>query len=108
MLHLGQIVEEGPADALVANPRHPYTRLLVSSLPEVGVRYAEKELTGIPGRPPSLLDPPTGCRFRSHCPLATARCEQEPPWVEEDGRGVACWEAAPVSVQAEPLAGKAR
>ncbi len=57
-------------------PRHPYTRLLVSSLPEVGVRYAEKKLTGIPGRPPPLLEPPTGCRFRDRCPLATARCER--------------------------------
>ena len=54
-------------------PRHPYTRLLISSLPEVGVRYADKRLTGIPGSPPALLDPPVGCRFRARCPLADAQ-----------------------------------
>jgi len=110
VMYAGKLAEKAPADEIVSNPRHPYTRLLVSSLPEVGVRYEEKELTGIPGRPPSLLDPPTGCRFRSRCPLATARCEQEPPWVEQNGRGIACWEAkpAPVPAPAEPLVGNAR
>src|SRR5215467_2133380 len=78
VMYAGKLAEKAPADEIVSNPRHPYTRLLVSSLPEVGVRYAEKELTGIPGRPPSLLEPPGGCRFRDRCPLATARCEQEP------------------------------
>ena len=51
-----------------------------SSLPEVGVRFAEKRLHGIPGRPPSLLDPPTGCRFRARCPLAFEHCGEEPPF----------------------------
>ena len=78
-----------PASTVTDTPR-----LLVSSLPEVGVRYAERRLRGIPGRPPSLLNPPSGCRFRDRCPLATARCTQEPPWIEENGRGIACWEAA--------------
>src|SRR5215475_10811042 len=108
VMYAGKLAEKAPAEEIVSNPRHPYTRLLVSSLPEVGVRYAEKELTGIPGRPPSLLDPPTGCRFRNRCPLATARCEQEPPWVEEDGRGIACWEATTARAPAEPLVGRAR
>ena len=54
--------------------------MLLSSLPEVGVRYAEKRLSGIPGRPPSLLDPPTGCRFRDRCPLAFEKCGEEPPF----------------------------
>jgi peptide/nickel transport system ATP-binding protein len=104
VMYAGKLAEKAPAEEIVSNPQHPYTRLLVSSLPEVGVRYKEKELSGIPGRPPSLLDPPSGCRFRDRCPLATARCAQEPPWVEQDGRGIACWEAASVSAQQPPLA----
>jgi peptide/nickel transport system ATP-binding protein len=68
--------------------------MLVSSLPEVGVRYADKKLAGIPGSPPSLLNPPTGCRFRARCPLAFARCVEEPPFVEVDtDHSVACWKA---------------
>ncbi len=93
VMYAGKLAEKAPADEIVSRARHPYTRLLVSSLPEVGVRYAEKQLRGIPGRPPSLLDPPVGCRFRDRCPLASDRCTQEPPWIEENGRGVACWEA---------------
>jgi peptide/nickel transport system ATP-binding protein len=104
VMYAGKLAEKGPAEKIVSNPRHPYTRLLVSSLPEVGVRYAEKHLAGIPGRPPSLLEPPAGCRFRDRCPLATARCEQEPPWVEQDGRGIACWEAAASPAGALPVA----
>lgn len=104
VMYAGKLAEKAPADEIVSNPRHPYTRLLVSSLPEVGVRYAEKQLVGIPGRPPSLLDPPSGCRFRDGCPLATARCAQEPPWVERDGRGIACWEASAAPAAALPVA----
>ncbi len=104
VMYAGKLAEKAPADEIASNPQHPYTRLLVSSLPEVGVRYAEKELSGIPGRPPSLLDPPAGCRFRDRCPLATARCEQEPPWVEHNGRGIACWEAAASPAEALPVA----
>jgi len=68
--------------------------MLISSLPEVGIRYANKKLTGIPGSPPSLLSPPTGCRFRARCPLAFDRCAEEPPF-EKIARDhwVACWKA---------------
>ena len=108
VMYAGKLAEKAPADEIVSAPRHPYTRLLVSSLPEVGVRFAEKQLCGIPGRPPSLLEPPTGCRFRDRCPLASDRCLQEPPWVEEDGRGIACWEASAVTPAAVPVAAEAR
>ena len=94
VMYAGKLAEKAPAETIVHAPRHPYTKLLLSSLPEVGVRYAEKKLNGIPGRPPSLLSPPTGCRFRDRCPLASAKCAQEPPFVElEPGHHVACWEA---------------
>jgi len=94
VMYAGKLAEKAPAEEIVSAPCHPYTRMLISSLPEVGVRYAEKELSGIAGRPPSLLDPPTGCRFRDRCPLATDRCAEEPPFVRLDERhAVACWHA---------------
>jgi peptide/nickel transport system ATP-binding protein len=67
--------------------------MLIGSLPEVGVRFVERRLAGIAGRPPSLLDPPAGCRFRERCPLATARCAVDPAYRPvADGHLVACWE----------------
>jgi peptide/nickel transport system ATP-binding protein len=95
VMYAGKLVEKGSAAEITEDPRHPYTRLLIASLPEVGVRYEERRLTGIAGRPPSLLRPPTGCRFRARCPLASAECAEEPPFVElAPGRHVACWKAA--------------
>jgi peptide/nickel transport system ATP-binding protein len=92
IMYAGKLVEKGPADELISSPLHPYTKLLLGSLPEVGVRYEEQRLTGIPGRPPSLLDPPQGCRFRTRCPLAFEKCVEEPPFVEvAPGRQAACW-----------------
>ena len=68
------------------------TRLLISSLPEVGVTYAGKRLTGIAGTPPALLGPPEGCRFRERCPFAFEKCLEEPPFIEvEPEHFVACW-----------------
>jgi peptide/nickel transport system ATP-binding protein len=93
IMYAGKLAEKGPTDVIMSRPRHPYTRLLISSLPEIGVRFEEQRLTGIPGTPPPLLNPPTGCRFRDRCPIAIARCaEEEPPFVEiEPGHSVACW-----------------
>ena len=96
VMYAGKLAEKAPAHTIVDAPRHPYTEMLLASLPEVGVRYAEKKLAGIPGRPPSLLNPPTGCRFRDRCPLATAKCAEEPPFIQiEDGHQVACWQVPP-------------
>ncbi|MCC5580750.1 ABC transporter ATP-binding protein [Microtetraspora sp. AC03309] len=95
VMYAGRLAEKAPADVIVTEPRHPYTRLLISSLPEVGVRQADKRLSGIPGSPPSLLDPPEGCRFRDRCPLAFDRCAEQPPFAEvAPGHSVACWKAA--------------
>ncbi len=95
IMYAGKLAEKAPADTVVGAPVHPYTRMLLSSLPEVGVRYAEKRLSGIPGRPPSLLEPPTGCRFRTRCPLAFEKCGEEPPFAEvAPGHAAACWKAA--------------
>ena len=92
VMYAGKLVEKGSAAEITDDPRHPYTKLLVGSLPEVGVRFAEKRLTGIAGRPPSLLNPPSGCRFRDRCPLAYEKCAEEPPFVKiAPGRFAACW-----------------
>ena len=94
IMYAGKLAEKAPTSTIIQQPRHPYTQMLVSSLPEVGVRYADKKLAGIPGSPPSLLNPPAGCRFRARCPLAFARCIEEPPFVEVDtDHSVACWKA---------------
>ncbi len=95
VMYAGRLAEKAPADTIIEAPLHPYTRLLISSLPEVGIRYEEQKLTGIPGMPPTLLEPPTGCRFRDRCPLASAKCAEQPPFRQvRPGHEVACWEAA--------------
>jgi peptide/nickel transport system ATP-binding protein len=94
VMYAGRLAEKAPADTIVTAPRHPYTKLLISSLPEVGARYGDRRLEGIPGSPPSLIDPPPGCHFRHRCPVASAECEQTPPFVEvAPGHAVACWKA---------------
>ncbi len=92
VMYAGHLAEKAAAEVIINNPRHPYTRLLISSLPEVGVTYAKKRLTGIAGTPPALLHPPTGCRFKERCPLAFEKCVEQPPFIEVDkGHFVACW-----------------
>jgi peptide/nickel transport system ATP-binding protein len=93
IMYAGKLAEKAATNVIINSPRHPYTKLLISSLPEIGVRYAERKLTGIPGTPPLLLDPPTGCRFRDRCPAAFDKCAEEPPFVEvEKDHFVACWQ----------------
>jgi peptide/nickel transport system ATP-binding protein len=95
IMYAGKLVEKGTAEQITSDPLHPYTKMLLGSLPEVGVRYSEQRLAGIPGRPPSLINPPSGCRFRERCPLAFAKCAEEPPFVEvQPGRFTACWKVA--------------
>jgi peptide/nickel transport system ATP-binding protein len=92
VMYAGRLAEKASSDVVISRPRHPYTQLLVSSLPEVGVRYENRRLSGIPGKPPSLLEPPAGCRFRDRCPLASPKCAEQPPFVDvEPGHRVACW-----------------
>jgi peptide/nickel transport system ATP-binding protein len=94
VMYAGKQAEKAPTDAIINTPRHPYTQALISSLPEVGVRYTDRRLAGIPGSPPPLLNPPSGCRFRDRCPLAFGKCVDEPPFVEvAPGHSVACWKA---------------
>jgi peptide/nickel transport system ATP-binding protein len=92
VMYAGKLAEKASTEVVINSPRHPYTKLLISSLPEIGVKYSEKRLTGIPGNPPMLLDPPVGCRFRDRCPVAFEKCVEEPPFIEVDkNHRVACW-----------------
>jgi peptide/nickel transport system ATP-binding protein len=94
IMYAGQLVEKASSDVIIHAPQHPYTKMLISTLPEVGVRYADKRRTGIPGGPPLLLNPPVGCRFRERCPRVFEKCLEKPPFVEtEKNHFVACWKA---------------
>ncbi|SFS79303.1 ABC transporter ATP-binding protein [Saccharopolyspora flava] len=94
VMHLGQFAEIGPADELYAHPQHPYTAALLASIPELapGAGRAEGRSAPLSGEPPSPLEPPTGCRFRTRCPKAEDRCEREQPVLREraPGHRVAC------------------
>jgi len=92
VMYAGQLAEKASTDTVIHAPRHPYTKLLISSLPDIGVRCSEQRLTGIPGKPPMLLDPPVGCRFSERCPVAFDKCSEVPPFVEiAPGHQIACW-----------------
>jgi peptide/nickel transport system ATP-binding protein len=92
VMYAGKLAEKASAETIIDAPLHPYTQLLISSLPEVGVTYERDRLSGIPGTPPGLLNPPQGCRFRDRCPLAIDKCLEEPPFVEvRPDHWAACW-----------------
>ena len=96
VMYAGKLVEKAPADERSRPARCTRTRSSCSRRCRRSASGTRSErLTGIPGRPPSLLDPPPGCRFRDRCPLAFEKCAEEPPFVEvEPGRYAACWKAA--------------
>jgi peptide/nickel transport system ATP-binding protein len=89
VMYAGKIVEIGPVRQMIEAPRHPYTRLLVDSLPGID---AKRALTGIPGLPPRLVDIPPGCSFAPRCPYAFDRCRRETPELQSivPGERVSC------------------
>lgn len=91
VLHLGQLCEIGPAEALYRSPLHPYTVALLASIPSLEPGRSRRSVT-VRGEPPSPVHPPSGCRFRTRCPRAADVCaEQRPPMRElAPGHGVAC------------------
>ncbi len=89
IMYAGKIVEEALTEILFNEPSHPYTRKLISSFPSI---LADKEIDFIPGNPPDLIDPPTGCNFHPRCEYAIEKCsKEEPPLVDEGGHRVACF-----------------
>ncbi|BAN90351.1 ABC transporter ATP-binding protein [Aeropyrum camini SY1 = JCM 12091] len=93
VMYLGKIVEFGEAEEVFEKPLHPYTRVLLESIPVPDPELARRRSRiRIRGEPPSPINPPSGCRFRTRCPLAVDKCLEEPPLEEvEKGHWVACW-----------------
>ncbi len=90
IVYAGRLVEEADTPTLFRGARHPYTQHLVASLPKIGDTTRRASL---PGRPPSLADPPSGCRFHPRCPLAMEVCSKEVPALTTIGprHRVACF-----------------
>ena len=91
VLYAGHLVEEGPTEEVIQRPKHPYTQLLLSAVPDPRAALDLADTTDV-GEPPKVIEPGEGCRFRSRCPYAIARCEAETPRLRELGKGrlVAC------------------
>jgi peptide/nickel transport system ATP-binding protein len=90
IMYAGKIVEVGPVKDIFERPLHPYTQLLIASIPRVGEK---RRLAGIPGLPPDLRNPPPGCMFHPRCPLRIqGRCERAEPALRQvsNERKVAC------------------
>jgi peptide/nickel transport system ATP-binding protein len=92
VMYAGQLVETGPAESVVRSPAHPYTQLLIDSSPEPSRRLRGAE-TVARGEPPSMLAPPSGCRFHVRCPHAMAICTTSvpPPVKVADDHIARCW-----------------
>jgi oligopeptide/dipeptide ABC transporter ATP-binding protein len=105
VMHLGQLCELGPAEALYRSPRHPYTVDLLASVPSLDPnRPPATERAVASGEPPSPMAPPSGCRFRTRCPRAQELCAAERPLLRELGPGhlVACHFPEPVGETSPP------
>ena len=101
VMYLGKLVEVGPAEALYRQPLHPYTVALLASIPSPDPEAPREPVAGmIRGEPPSPIDPPSGCRFRTRCPRAQDVCAAEEPPMRRlaDGHFAACH--FPVTVDA--------
>ncbi|MBF6605194.1 MAG: ABC transporter ATP-binding protein [Chloroflexi bacterium] len=90
IMYAGRLAEQGSAEQVYRNPKHPYTQALLHAFPNI--RADRAFVAGIPGHPPDLIEPPSGCPFADRCPLAIERCRVEAPLLRPMAAGhtVAC------------------
>lgn len=88
VMYAGQLIETGSAKDFFSEPLHPYSQKLMASVPRLHVK---DDLEFIGGQPPSLVNPPAGCRFMARCLKKFGKCEQEPPVIHKKERTVKCW-----------------
>jgi len=94
VMYAGKMVEYGPFKDVIKEPLHPYTQALIEALPDPDPANRFKIRKVPPGEPPSLINPPSGCRFHPRCPyIIKGKCEKEEPKLVEikPGHLVACW-----------------
>ncbi len=92
VMYAGEVVEEGPPEQLLSDPRHPYTWALLHAAPRIDAEAADRRLTTIDGQPPDPRAWPAGCRFRARCPFAVAKCAEHPALLPiGEGRASRCW-----------------
>jgi peptide/nickel transport system ATP-binding protein len=108
VMYAGQLVEGGPAEEVIQNPQHPYTRLLLDSSPDPARTLTERGGTVFAsvadsGEPPNLADPPSGCRFHPRCPVAMDSCRTAFPAAtrHESGQWVHCWLYPPTTEETD-------
>jgi peptide/nickel transport system ATP-binding protein len=90
VMYLGRLVEAGPADQIFTAPEHPYTKLLMDTVPDITMNHRNR--VAVTGEVPNPIDPPAGCSFNPRCPLAAEKCRKTSPATIERGGGrvVAC------------------
>lgn len=103
VMYAGKVIETGTLDEIFYNPKHPYTWGLLASMPRLN-QSSDQELLPIPGAPPDLLSPPTGCAFAARCKHAMKICTQQMPESTSvsDSHKVACWLEHPMAPDVKP------
>ena len=87
-MYAGQLVEHSKAERFYREPLHPYARKLMAAVPTLRVDKKPEFITGVP---PSLLNPPEGCRFAARCSKRFEHCQEEPPLFDYEEAKVKCW-----------------